>query len=146
MTEPMAIPPSAECTRSMFLPAFAQCPSRGLKFLQMMTCSSTTDRCTSAKPTSSPRSSPRKQTTMLPSCSLTLRTDESSIATVHILVQAHWRRLSMTSTHTALSESGTFTPTAAEMQEHFLGVLVERRLGITTSLATFFLLGRSTVL
>lgn len=146
MTEPTAIPPSAECTRSTFLPPFAQCPSRGLKFLQMMTCSSTTDRCTSAKPTSSPRSSPHKQTTMLPSCSLTSRMDESSTATVRILVQAHWRRLSMTLTHTALSESGTFTPTAAEMQEHFLGVLVERQLGTTTSLATFSLLGRSTAL
>lgn len=146
MTEPTAIPPSAECTHSMFLPLSAQCPSKGLKFLQMMIYSFTTGPCISAKPTSSPRSSPHKPTTTSPSCSLTLRMDGSSIATVHTPVQALWRRLTMTLTRTAPSESDTSTPTAAEIQEPLLADRVERRLGTTSSLAMFSHLGRSTAL
>lgn len=146
MTEPTAIPPSAGCTHSMFLPLSAQCPSKGLRFRQMMIYSSTTGPFISAKPTSSPHSSPHKPTTTSPSCSRTLRTDGFSIATVHTPVQALWRHLSMTLTLTAPSESGTFTPTAAEIQEPFLADQVERQAGTTSLLATFSHLGRSTAL
>lgn len=146
MTEPTAIPPSAECTHSMFLPLSAQCPSKGQKFLQTMKCSFTTDLCFSAKPTSNPRSSPHKPTTTSLSCSLTLRMDGCSIATVPTLVLALWRRLTMTLTLTARSESDTSTPTAEEIREPLLAARVERRLGTTTSLAMFSHLGRSTAL
>lgn len=135
MTEPMAIPPSAECTHSTFLQLSAQCPFKELKFLQMTICSSTTGPCTSVKPTSSPLSSPPKLTTMSLSCSLTLRMDGFSTDIVHTLVQALWRRLTMTLTPTAPSESGTFT-LLAEIQELLLADQVERRLDTTTSLAT----------
>lgn len=146
MTEPMAIPPSAECTPFMFLPLSAQCPSKGLKFLQMMICSSTTGPCIRVKPTSShPRSSPHRQTTTSPSCSLTLRMDGFSIVTAHTPVQALWRRLTMTLTHTAPSEFGTFTPLAAN-RELLLVDRVERPLGTTTLLAMCSHQGRSTVL
>lgn len=146
MTEPTAIPPSAECTHSMFLPLSDQCPSKGPKFLQTTKCSFTTGRCFSAKPTSSPRSSPHKLTTTSLSCSLTLRMDGCSIATVPTLVLALWRRLTMTLTLTAPSVSGTSTLTAEEIRELLLAARVERRLGTTTSLATFSHLGRSTAL
>lgn len=145
MTEPMAIPPSAEYTHSMFLPLSAQCPSKGLKFLQMTICSSSTDLCISAKPTSSPHSSPPKATTTSPSCSLTLRTDGFSIATVPTLAQALWRHLTMTLTRTVPFVSGTCTP-LAEIQEPLLANLVERRLDTTTLPAMFSHLGRSTAL
>lgn len=157
-TEPTAIPPSAGCTRSTFLPRSTQCPSKGLKFPQMTRCSSTTGPFISAKPTSSPRrrrssssssprsSSPHKLTTTSPSCSLTLRTDGFSIATVRTPVPALWRRLTMTLTLTAPFESGTSTPTAAAIREPSLADRVERRLGTTTSLAMFSRLGRSTAL
>lgn len=144
MTDPKAIPPSAECTHSMYLPLSVQCPSKGLKFLQMMICSSTIGPCISAKPTSSPRSSPHKLTTMSPSCSLTLRMDGFSIVTVRTLVPALWKHLTMTLTLTAPSESGTSTHMAAEIWEPLLADRVERQLGTTTLLA--FHLGRSTAL
>lgn len=147
MTEPMAIQPSAEFTRSTFLPLSAQCPSKGLKFLQMTRCSSTTGPSISAKPTSSPHSSPHKPTTTSPSCSLTLRMDGFSIATVRTpLVRALWRRLFTTSTLTAPSESGTSTRLEVEIREPALADLEERQLDTTTSLAMFSHLGRSTAL
>lgn len=144
-TEPTAIPPSAECTHSMSLQLSAQCPSKGLKFLQMTTCSSTTGPCTSVKPTSSPRRSPPRLTTTSPSCSLTLRTDGFNTDTVRIPAQALWRRLSMTLIPTAPSECGTFTP-LGEIQELLLVDQVERRLDTTTSPAMYSHLGRSTAL
>lgn len=146
MTDPKAIPPFAECTHSTFLPLSAQCPSKGLKFLQMMICSSTIGPCISAKPISSPRNNPHKLTTTSPSCSLTLRMGGFSIVIVHILDQALWRHLTMTLILTAPSESGTYTPIAAEIWEPVLADQEERRLGTTTLLAMSSPLGRSIAL
>lgn len=145
MIEPMAIPPSAECTHSMFLPLSAQCPSKELKFLQMTICLSTTGPCISVKPTSNPCSSPHKLTTMSPSCSLTLRMEGFNTATVRTPVPALWRRLTMTLTLMAPSESGTSTPLAV-IKQLLLADWVERQLDTTTSLAMFSHLGRSTAL
>lgn len=141
MIEPMAILPSAECTRSMFLPLFAQCQSNGQKSLQMMICSFTTGPCISAKPTSSPH----RLITMSPSCSLTLRMDGFSIAIVPTLGQSLLRHLTMTLTLTVPSVYGTFTP-LTETQEPPLADRVERRLDTTTSPAMYFQLGKSTAL
>lgn len=145
-TDLMVMPPSAGCTHSMFPPLSAQCPSKGLRFLQMMTCSFTTGLCTSANPTSSPHSSPHKLTTMSPNYSLTLRMEEFSIATVHTRVPLHWRHPSTTLTLMAPFVSGTSTPMAVEIQEPLLADRAERQVATTTSLATFSPLGRSTAL
>lgn len=131
-TDPMAIPPFAESTPFTSLPLSGQCPFKGLRFLRMMTCFCITEPFISAKPTSMPHSRTHRPSTTSPSCSLTLRMDGYSTATVPMLAQAPWICLTMTSTPMVQSACGRTIP-LVEIRELLSVGQAVRQLDFTTS-------------
>lgn len=135
-TDPMAIRPFAECTPFMFPPRSAQCPFRGPRFLRVTICFCVTAPSISAKPSSIPRRRPHRPSTTSPSCSLTLRMDGCSTATVPTPAQAPWIYLTMTLIPMGQSACGPTIPSVETRELLLLVGQVVRQADTTTSLTT----------